>query len=203
MKESEHPISPGVCKLARFISLVTNPALVVSASVIVVVSRYADSAEKFWVGCGIGIGLLVVPGILYSIYIWRKDGAVDLDLTERSDRIVPLMLSTLGAVIGSFIVQSRLQNPTFTEMSFILVTMLAALTVVTTVWKISLHAATIAGLTSLLVVYQGSWLGLGYLALLPVIWSRTLLKQHSPNQLIAGTLLGSGLTFIAAWFFSR
>ena len=130
-------------KLAKIVSLLTNPALVVSISVVTIVGRYADSMEKFWQGSLIGIGLLVVPGIIYSIYVWRKEGAVDLDLTERHDRIVPLMLSTLGAVIGSFIVQSKLQNATFTEMSYILVTMLAALTVITTVWKISLHAASI------------------------------------------------------------
>ncbi|MEK7201943.1 MAG: hypothetical protein AAB669_00190 [Patescibacteria group bacterium] len=190
-------------KLAKTVSLLTNPALVVSVSVVTVVGRYTDSFEKFWQGSIIGIGLLVLPGIIYSVYIWRKEGAVDLDLTERHDRIVPLMLSTLGAVIGSFLVQSKLQNATFTEMSYILVTMLAALTVVTTVWKISLHAATIAGLSSLLVVYQGNWFVLGYLVLLPVIWSRLQLKQHSPNQLIAGTILGAGLTLIAAWFFSH
>ncbi|MCR4277464.1 MAG: hypothetical protein NUV80_06690 [Candidatus Berkelbacteria bacterium] len=190
-------------KLAKTVSLLTNPALVVSISVVTVVGRYADSIEKFWQGSLIGIGLLVVPGMIYSVYVWRKEGAVDLDLTDRHDRIVPLMLSTLGAVIGSFIVQSKLQNPTFTEMSFILVTMLAALTVVTTVWKISLHAATIAGLSSLLVAYQGVWFMLGYLVLVPVIWSRIQLKQHSPNQLIAGTILGAGLTLVAAWFFSH
>ena len=190
-------------KLAKIVSLLTNPALVVSISVVTIVGRYADSMEKFWQGSLIGIGLLVVPGIIYSIYVWRKEGAVDLDLTERHDRIVPLMLSTLGAVIGSFIVQSKLQNATFTEMSYILVTMLAALTVITTVWKISLHAATIAGLSSLLVVYQGNWFLLSYLILLPVIWSRLKLKQHSPNQLIAGTILGAGLTLAAAWFFSQ
>ena len=190
-------------KLAKIVSLLTNPALVVSISVVTIVGRYADSMEKFWKGSVIDIGLRVVPGIIYSIYVWRKEGAVDLDLTERHDRIVPLMLSTLGAVIGSFIVQSKLQNATFTEMSYILVTMLAALTVITTVWKISLHAATIAGLSSLLVVYQGNWFLLSYLILLPVIWSRLKLKQHSPNQLIAGTILGAGLTLAAAWFFSR
>ena len=190
-------------RLAKIVSLLTNPALVVSISVVVIVGRYADSVEKFWQGSLIGIGLLVFPGIIYSVYVWRKEGALDLDLTDRHDRIVPLMLSTLGAIIGSFIVQSKLHNPTFTEMSFILVTMLAALTVVTTVWKISLHAATIAGLSSLLVAYQGGWFALGYLVLLPVIWSRLQLKQHSPNQLIAGTILGAGLTLVAAWFFSH
>lgn len=190
-------------QLAKSISLVTNPALVVSASVITVVYHYADSLEKFWQGSVGGIGLLVVPGILYSTYIWHKEGAVDLDLTDRRDRILPLLLSSLGAVIGSFIIQSHLHNRTFTEIGYILATLLVALTIVTTVWKISLHAATLAGITSLLTIYRGEWFALGYLILLPVAWSRLTLKQHTSNQLIGGAMFGATLTFAAAWFFSR
>ena len=190
-------------QLAKTISIVTNPALVLLVTLLIVVRNYVDSTPDFWWGSLIGFGLLIVPGLIYSTYVWRQEGAVDLDLTERHDRIVPLMLSCLGATIGSYLVRSKLHNPTLTEISFILVTMLAALTVVTTVWKISLHAATISGLTTLMVVYRGGWFALGYLVLLPVIWSRLQLKQHTPNQLIGGTLLGTILTYLAAWFFSR
>jgi membrane-associated phospholipid phosphatase len=199
-----NPSTPlGGGKLAKLVSFVTNPALVVTVSILTVVRYYTDSVEKFWQGSLIGIGLLVVPGFLYSLYVWRQEGAVDLDLTDRHDRILPLLLSSLGAVIGSSIVASSLQNQTFTEMSYILATLLIALTVVTTVWKISLHAATIAGLTSLLTIYRGEWFALGYLVLLPVAWSRLTLKQHTLNQIIGGAILGATLTFTAAWFFSR
>src|SRR6185369_4135715 len=109
--------------------------------------------------------LLVVPGLIYTTYVWRKEGAVDLDLTDRHDRIVPLMLSSLGAVVGSFLVQTQLNNPTFTELSYILMIVLVALTIVTTVWKISLHAATTSALASLLVLYRGEWFLLSYLVL--------------------------------------
>ncbi len=193
----------GTRKLAKFISLATNPALIVSLSIITVVSYYADSLEKIWQGSLSGIGLLVVPGILYSIYIWRQEGAVNLDLTERHDRVLPLLLASLGAVIGSFLVQSNLNSQIFTEMSYILATLLVALTIVTTVWKISLHAATLAGLVSILTIYRSEWFALGYLILLPVAWSRLKLRQHTPSQLIFGALLGAALTFASAWFFSR
>ena len=99
--------------------------------------------------------------------------------------------------------QTNLENRTFTEMSYILATLLVALTVVTTVWKIRLHAATIAGLTTLLAIYRGEWFALGYLVLLPVAWSRLKLKQHTPNQLIGGALLGAAMTSLSAWFFGR
>ncbi len=190
-------------RLAKFISLVTNPALVVSVSVIVVVSYYTNTIEKFWQGSAIGIGLLVGPGVIYSLYLWRKEGTVDFDISDRHDRILPLLLASLGAVIGSNIIQSSLHSRTFTEISYILATLLVSLTIVTTVWKISLHTATLAGLTSMLAIYRGEWFGLGYLVLLPVAWSRLKLKQHTPNQLIGGILFGAGLTFAAAWYFSR
>ena len=192
-----------VNRLATFVSLATNPALIVSVGIVSAVSYYADTAEKIWQGSLIGIGLLVLPGLLYSIYVWYKEGAVDIDLTDRRDRILPLLMSSLGAIIGSYLVQSNLQSQTFAQISYILATLLVALTIVTTIWKISLHTATIAGVVSLLAIYRGEWFGLGYLILLPVAWSRLKLKQHTPNQLLGGMIFGTALTYLAVWFFNR
>lgn len=196
-------IPPPINQLAQLISLITNPALVMTLTMLTVISYYTGTSQEFWRGSLIGFGLLVAPGLLYSVSIWRKGGVIDLDLTNRHDRVVPLMLSSLGAVIGNFIIQTRLDNPTFTKLSFILAIMLVALTVVTTVWKISLHAATLAALVTLLVIFRGQWFVVGYLLLIPIVWARLTLKQHSPNQLIGGSLLGAALTFVAATFFSH
>ena len=188
-------------RAAIFISFITNPALVVSATVVVVIRAFADSQTEFWRGSAIGLGLLILPALLYSAFIWRKEGYVDIDISERRDRIVPLMLASLGAIIGAYLVQTKLSNQTFAEMSFILVTLLMTLTLVTTIWKISLHAATLSALSSLLVLYRGEVFALGYLFLPLIFWSRLSLKQHTKWQLIAGTLVGAGLTFASAWFF--
>src|SRR3989344_799812 len=192
-----------VNRLATFVSLATNPALIVSVGIVSAVSYYADTAEKIWQGSLIGIGLLVLPGLLYSVYVWHKEGAVDIDLTDSRDRILPLLLSSLGAIIGSYLVGSNLRSQTFAQISYILATLLVALTIVTTIWKISLHTATIAGVVSLLAIYRGEWFGLGYLILLPVAWSRLKLKQHTPNQLLGGMIFGTALTYLAVWFFIR
>jgi len=188
-------------KVAVFISFFTNPALVVSATVIVTIKAFADSSDEFWRGSLIGVGLLIVPAALYSVYLWRKEGYVDIDISDRKDRIVPLMLTSLGAIIGAYLVQTKLNNQTFAEMSFILVTLLMTLTLVTIIWKISLHAATLSALTSLLVLYRGNEYAAAYLLLPLIFWSRLTLGQHTKSQLIVGTVVGAGLTFATAWLF--
>lgn len=190
-------------RVAKIVSLLTNPALLVSATVVTVVKYYADSPEEFWRGSLVGIVLLVLPGLLYSIAIWRQEGYIDFDLSERRDRIVPLMLSSLGAIVGAYLVQTNLSNQVFAQLSFILVAMLVALTVVTSVWKISLHVASGAALVSLLVIFRGESFLAGYFLLPPIIWARLTLQQHTPSQLICGGALGTTLTFVAAWFFRR
>lgn len=190
-------------RLAEILSLLTNPALLISITVVTVVAHFTKDSADFWQESLVGIALLVVPGLLYSIRVWQKEGYIDLDLTERHDRIVPLMLSCLGAIIGAFLVTKYFHNQTFVEMSFILVSMLIALTVITTVWKISLHAATLAALVTLLAIFRGEVFAVGYILLVPIFWARLKLKQHTPNQLIGGALLGAVLTFVAAWFFRR
>lgn len=197
-----HNLTPSTKKyIAELISFVTNPALVVMATVLAAVNSFADSREEFWRGSLIGVGLLIVPAATYALYNWRKEGYVDIDISDRKDRVVPLMLATLGAFIGAYLVQTKLSNQAFLEMSFILVTLLITLTMVTTIWKISLHAATLSSLTSLLVLYRGESYAWAYLLLPLIFWSRLTLKQHTKWQLVVGTVVGAGLTFASAWFF--
>jgi len=188
-------------RLAKTVSILTNPALLVSFTTLVVIYHYAHNPREFWLGSVIGIILLIGPGLVYSINLWRQEGYVDLDISNRQERIVPLMLTCLGAVIGTYLVQSRLGDPKFVEIGYILVTLLTATTIITTVWKISLHAITLSALVTLLVIFRGETFGLGYLVLIPIAWSRLYLKQHTQTQLVAGTLLGIILTALAAWLF--
>jgi hypothetical protein len=190
-------------KLAKTISVLTNPALLVSVTLVVFTYRYTNGPHQFWLASVIGVSLLLLPGMIYSAMIWFKEGRVDLDLTNRQERIVPLMLSCLGAIIGAYLIQTQLHSLKFVELAFVLVTLLLALTVITTVWKISLHAASLAALVSILIIYRGELFAFGYLLLIPIAWAKLTLRQHTTSQLIVGTLLGAALTFVAVWFFSR
>ena len=65
--------------------------------------------------------------------------------------------------------------------------MLAA---ITTVWKISIHCAVASGSVTILALLFGPWLAPAYLLVALTAWSRVVLKDHTPAQVIAGSLLG-------------
>lgn len=68
---------------------------------------------------------------------------------------------------------------------------LVSVTLVTLVWKVSIHVAVVAGSFVTLVILFGWTL----LILLPIVvltaWSRVTLRDHTASQVIAGTLLGA------------
>jgi membrane-associated phospholipid phosphatase len=142
----------------------------------------------------IGTLLLVGPGMVYTLLTWRKEHRVDIDITKREDRIVPLMLASLGALFGSYLVFSRLNNQNLYLMSVILVALLVSITIITSQWKISLHSTTFTALTTLLVTFGSPYFAFLYLLLFFVGWARVYLKQHSLAQVTVGAALGTTLT---------
>jgi len=188
-------------RLAELVSFLTNPALVLTISLAIIISRYADSVQQFWRWTGVGVFLLLGPSFVYILYTWYKERKIDIDISQREDRIVPLMITTLGAVFGGYLVQTRLDSPTLLLLSYILVAMLVLLTIVTFVWKISLHSATLTATVSLLVFFRGPEFAWFYLLLIPIAWARLRLRQHTPAQLVAGSLTGVLVTYLAAVLF--
>jgi len=111
-----------VTRLANFISIAANPVLLLLGAVMVVINHYVDSTATFWHHSGYAALLLVAPGGLYTIYLWRKVGEIDLDISNREDRIVPMMLTILGAVVGTaLLARSQTTSATLETMSYVLV----------------------------------------------------------------------------------
>ncbi len=188
--------------LAELISTITNPALLIIVAIGVISRHFASSPIQFWRWWAIGSFLLIGPSLLFSIYTWKKEEKIDVDLTKRQDRLIPLLFATLGAVVGSFLISSRLNSHDMLILSYVLAAMLVALTLITTVWKISLHVTTLTALITLIVVFTGDWrYAWVYLLLYPVAWARLKLKQHTKAQLVAGLLVGLGVTLAAKLIF--
>lgn len=192
---------PGRRLLAEIFSFVTHPAVIMFVAIGVISFHYAGDSDRFWKWWTIGSFLLLGPGFLLSAYTWAREKDIDIDITKREDRLIPLLLSTMGAVVGSFLISSRLHNPNMLLLSYVLAAMLIALTLITSVWKISLHAATLAALVTLLVYLNGPQLAWFYLLLIPIAWARTVLRQHTKAQLVGGTLVGLAVTIVATLVF--
>ncbi len=188
--------------LAELISTVTNPAIVFVVSLAFITYHYADTSNEFLTWTAIGTLLLVVaPGAAYALSTWRQEKRVDFDITKREDRVVPLMLASLGALFGSYLISSRLENENLLLVSNILVAMLVSLTIITFQWKISLHCATFAALATLLLLFGSPYFALLYGALLVIGWARLYLKHHTVAQVIGGSLIGAGVTAVITLLF--
>lgn len=73
-----------------------------------------------------------------------------------------------------------------------------AATVINHFWKLSVHASVAAGTTAVLVLAFGPALLAAAVVVAAVGWSRVRLRDHTPWQVVAGTVVGaivSGLTF--------
>lgn len=184
--------------IAEVISLLANPVVLVIASAAFVAYRFADTTQEFVRWMTVAVGLLLAPGLLYSVVTWIREGHIDIDISNREDRVVPLMLSTLGAVVAGYLMSRHgVTSQELLLMGNVLVAMLICLTIVTVAWKVSLHAATIAALSTLLTLFGGANFAWLFVLLVPVAWSRLFLKQHTPAQLTAGTLIGMVITLVS------
>jgi len=110
---------------------------------------------------------------------------------ERAQR--PALLAfTLASVVVGLVVLRLLHAPR--DLFALMVAMVAGMAItllVSTFWKISIHASCVAGaITSLalLVDARAWWLSPLVLA---TAWSRMLLRHHSLAQVAAGTFLGA------------
>ena len=63
-------------------------------------------------------------------------------------------------------------------------------------WKVSVHAAGVAGPTTFLSYYLGTSYAPLYLVLAFISWSRYRLKAHTLGQILAGAILGAGITYV-------
>ncbi|GIE86823.1 hypothetical protein [Actinoplanes regularis] len=72
-----------------------------------------------------------------------------------------------------------------------MLTTLAALMLVTTAWKISIHSAVAAGATALLIATCGPTAILAVPLAAAVAWSRIALRHHTRAQAVAGIALGA------------
>lgn len=185
--------------LSVWISNASNPVLLVALSMVYITNRYVDELQEV-IGWSItGLTLVVIaPALIYLLVSRQYDKKIDIDISNRADRPLPLMLASLGALVGGVIVSNRLDSPNLLLMSQTLVAMLMILTVISLVWKISIHASTMAALVTLLVIFRGQEYLPLYLLLLPLAWARLELKQHTIAQLIGGALLGVAVTYFAA-----
>jgi membrane-associated phospholipid phosphatase len=187
--------------LALVLSSLFTPPLVAALAIFVIVIFYSHGYPKAIAWTFISVFLLIGPASICILISYYLGTIKDLNLSEREERLRPLSLSLLGAMIGTMIMLSREVPSPLLLAGFTLISELVVVIFITLFWKISMHTLTISAITTLLVLIFNGWLAMLYLLIFPVAWARIYRKRHTLAQVSAGALVGAATALLVFTLF--
>jgi len=129
------------------------------------------------------------------VYIDMVRGKTDIFVSKREERRKYYILTLFSYIMG--VLSLNLIGISAYNILFYAYFIVGLMLFIQNIkYKISIHAAGIAGPTTLLVAEYDSFYWLLYLVLIPVIWSRLKMKAHSKYQIISGALTSVIMTYI-------
>lgn len=182
---------------ARLTSDILSPPVIWGVLAFPIAFREADSPQQalLW-ALTYGVMVCLLPAIYIGYMVWRGQ-ITDLHMEVRRERIRPFLVSLIGTAITWGILTRMGAPPLLPAFAIVSFVLLATMLLVTLVWQISMHAMSI----TCAVVAAGVLYGVGTAVLLspliPVVGvARIKLRRHTLPEVIAGGLLGGGVTML-------
>lgn len=172
---------------AVLVSQVGSPPVLAVALAFLAAWKAGGGSAYGW--ATVHMGLMVLFPLAYLFTLMRRGQVSDVDVYHREERWRPFLATVTGSWIGWALLQTFGAPESMTGVAGVLALEAAVIFAVTLGWKISLHCATLAVTAAVVWKLTGSPVALA-LGIPLMIWSRLLLKRHTPAQTIAGTLLG-------------
>lgn len=191
-------ITPKQEKFARVVSVLTQPPLISIPTFILLGLLIPDITEQIISDVVCLLFAIIIPLAVtyyYSIKFNNKDG----DIYNREDRYIPLAVGTVSYLIGTFVLYYMNVPAIISVLMFCYALNTFVILLISTKWKISIHAIGIVGPTMALTYAFPPYGALPFILLPLIIWSRYVQRKHTPAQLACGALLGfvlTGITFI-------
>ncbi len=191
--------SPGAKRFAQIVSFFAQ-APFISVPVFILLCMEADTTSDVVLFSFISILFATIVPMIGVIVISKRTGNEDGDIVRKEDRMVPLAIGIASYLFGTSALLI-LDSPRIVWVAMLCYCVnTAVIMVITTKWKISIHAIGCVG-PAMALAYVYGWQGGLLIILLPiVVWCRYILRKHTPAQLAAGALLGfvlTGILFIA------
>ncbi len=183
--------------LAYWISQVGSPPALVLLTLILITLHYPYPGAWLWST----VYLLLVMGIplTYLLVQVRRGNLTDVDVQLREQRSRPFLV-TLGCLVTAWIVMfAGGAPPMLMVMTGAAILQSFVILLITIRWKISVHSATAAGMTVLILRVVGLAAAPLVVTVPLIAWSRIKLRRHTLPQTLAGILLGSGIYLGAIW----
>jgi membrane-associated phospholipid phosphatase len=145
-------------------------------------------------GLAWGLVAALFAAILPTVYITRgvRSGRwADRNVGARGPRLVVLGFILASVAAGLGVLAAGGAPSQLTWYFGCMLASVAVLAAITAAWKISIHCAVASGAVTLLTLLYGLWVTPAYLLVALTGWSRVELRDHTPAQVVAGTILGA------------
>jgi len=188
-------------RIARILSDLLSPPIIAFGAVVVFAfySPIGTGLILPWHSFLIGV-IFVVIGPIVPLSVMVAQGKITFDVKNRRDRPM-LYLAAILAYLGGAALAWFYQNYTMTVIAIAYAAVTSAITIISLFWKVSAHAAGVAGpITGLLWVFGLLFLPFMLLAVI-VAWARWKLKLHTPLQLLSGISIAIIVTACVYWIF--
>ncbi|MBP3790959.1 MAG: hypothetical protein ILA26_02895 [Methanobrevibacter sp.] len=193
-------------KIAKPISTFTNPPIICIPLFLIIclTLSFTNGEFDFTKFVKLEAISLIFASILPMVIIlfWAKKLGTDKDISNRSDRYMPLIVGIVSYFIGFLICLIFNVDNFLTCLLLCYSVNTGVVLLITTKWKISVHTTGLSGPNAALILLLGP-IGALIGVLYPlIIWSRVLLKKHTLAQAIAGGAQGYFLTVLEMYLFS-
>ncbi|MGL5682970.1 MAG: hypothetical protein ACRDDZ_07935 [Marinifilaceae bacterium] len=196
--------------LARIFSVVFHPLFMPIIMIIVVfcVPSVFSAVPKTikWLTTCVSVAFMTIVPALGMLSLKKLNLISNYELTVRTERVYPLLITILSVGVGFLILRGVEQIPVVLRLYLVLIVLLSVFSLITMWWKISMHMLGIGGLCGFL-FYMGARVGvdvrwelmLAFIAAGMLGFARLKLKRHTPMQVLCGFLLGFGAVAGLMW----
>ena len=186
--------------LAKLLSRLLHPIFIPTITLSIISIKFVNiiilSNQLNIIIISVMIFTLLFPllSILYLLYTHRIKS---LQIEERKERILPIIITIIWMLIGYYFLANILEYAPIIKSIYLgmIATLFITLSI-TKYWKISLHMAAIGGCFGVFLAIQSRYGGvINYVILILILsgllgYSRAILKAHNMQQIYSGFCLG-------------
>jgi len=185
-------------RVARVITEALQPPITVALLLLLSPAMEPGFPGTVWFGAVAVLFVCVLP-LAAVVLLVRLGKVTDRHVSDRRQRAPVLAMSVVSLLAGLAVLLAINAPYSVIVVVLAIVGGVVILAVISLFWKISGHAGAIALTTVISVLILGvQWLPL--LLLVPAVgWSRVVLRAHTVAQVVAGALVGGGVTAVLWW----
>lgn len=183
--------------LAERVSRILDPVWEIPLALLLAIAFAADAGLR-WRFLGVILFIdAIIPMIFFLTMLYHRQ-ITDWDMQKRGERL-PIYVFTLICHMGGLGIAHAAGKDELVAILLVYYLIGIVFVLVTRWWKISIHAGVNAVLITSLNVFYGWQYWWLYLILPLVMWARVYQKHHTWAQVVAGAVLGVGMTWAGLW----